>query len=98
MAKPKEDPIFAAIKTWRKADKLHLATFMKEHGLELGEPRPSDRTCRAYHQASGKMARTVPTTRAGASALSKWLLRDIKMGEAPWHAQALASIHKFLKG
>ena len=88
-----EDPIWPAIKAWREADKRHSRICAGEKAYSP----VSAKSCRAYHRAANRMGRTVPTTRAGAAELAKWLVRDLRMGDAPWQQMALRSIVKFLR-
>jgi hypothetical protein len=93
MAQPKEDPIFAKIRIWKRASDQHEQEFDKN-----GWKGDAAETCKAYHTTAMKMARTVPKTMAGAYFLLNHALESMKNGDAEWHIPAVESVTKFLKG
>jgi hypothetical protein len=56
-----------------------------------------DRAERAYYGAQGKLARTLPTTPAGAAAMASYIRSDMSGGSSSWHETALASLSKGLR-
>ena len=86
LVKAKPDPIFAAIEKWKKADARHAAavdalskceeargSFSRKEYPELKTlERRSDRACDAAARAARNLARTVPTTMAGALTLLRF--------------------------
>jgi hypothetical protein len=88
------DPIWAAIKEWQRAGRIHRSTFKREDGWNA----KTRATCGAYHATARKMARTVPVTREGASALINHMIYDIDRGDNNWQVMGLRSVRRYLRG
>jgi hypothetical protein len=69
------DPIFAAIENHKKLDMawLDLAAALDKAGVRAVKQRDIDRASDAAENAAWKMARTKPSTAAGASALLTYI-------------------------
>ena len=89
-----DDPIWAAIKEWNRAKRVHGRTFKREDAWN----DTTRATCDAYHAAARKMARTTPTTPAGALALLHHMIYDMERGENDWQIMGLRSVRKYLRG
>jgi hypothetical protein len=91
--KMKPDPVLSAIENWRAASALHHETFSARDGWSKAAAKEA---LRGYYSAALRMAKTRPTTRKGACALLNIVARDIRHGEAEWHAPAVATVAKFM--
>ena len=98
-ASPREtDPIFAVIERHKKLERLWLDL---EHARDA-RPRTSnrrdvDRACDAAEKAAFKIARTMPTTVAGVSALLTYITTEpvtgmFELGETRWHEAASRTV------
>ena len=84
------DPIFSMIDAWRETERVHDEECTKTE-MEGGWTDRMSETASAYHAAAMAMAKTVPTTIAGAAALLEIAANDIEGGEAAWQEVALWS-------
>jgi hypothetical protein len=92
------DPIFAALENHKKLDRAWLDM---EHAREARpltvKRREVDRASDAADKAAWRMARTRPTTVAGASAMLTYIATEpvtgfFELGEASWHETAFRTV------
>lgn len=110
-----DDPVFAAIEAHRKLlkecdqlygdlDEVEIGRAkkkrMRHSAAELASLQTKyERTRRAETAAGMRMAKTKPTTPAGAGALVAYVRADLEIGVGPeWHLVALATAAKALAG
>jgi hypothetical protein len=93
------DPIFAAIENHKKLDRAwhDLAAALDEAGARAVKQRDVDRASDAAENAAWKMARTKPSTAAGASALLEYITTGpvtglFELGETHWHETAFRNV------
>lgn len=95
-ARPKADPIFAAIENHRKLDRTFLDLWRAQEA-GLAKRREVDRASEAADNAAWKLARTKPTTAAGAAAMLAYIATHngtglFELGEMPWHEDAFRAV------
>jgi hypothetical protein len=102
-ARSKADPSLAAIEHHQRLDRayLDLCAALDRAGLLDVRQYDVDRAIDAEQSAAWKMARTKPTTAAGASAMLTYIaVRPIsglfELGETRWHETAFRTCTKAL--
>lgn len=93
---PPADPIFAAIENHQRLDKACLG-LEAACGSRDAIKRDLDRAHDAAENAAWEMARTKPTTAAGASALLTYIATGpitglFELGETHWHETAFRTV------
>lgn len=94
-ARPIVDPIFAAIENHKRFDRawLDLEASLNGEGVGAVKQRAHD----AAENAAWEMARTKPSTAAGASALLTYIATGpitglFELGETQWHETAFRTV------
>jgi hypothetical protein len=88
------NPIFPRIEMHRKLDRAYLRlAALEEAGLDCVTEADLERASDALERAAWKMARTKPTTVAGASAMLTYITTGnttglFTLGEQQWHEAA----------
>jgi hypothetical protein len=97
------DPIFAAIENHKKLNRawLDLEAALDDAGHQAVKQLEVDRAVAAAENAAWKMARTKPSTAAGASALLTYIAIGpttglFELGEMHWHETAVRTVTEAL--
>jgi hypothetical protein len=104
------DPIFAAIKRYRRADRrwdranyeFDQAAYAVHYKLPYrGEvarlEAKKNLALNAYDASMEALTKVQPTTAAGVAALVTCVRQSLKIGETPWHGAVLANVIRALK-
>jgi hypothetical protein len=92
---PHSDPVFAALDNHRKLDRLWLDYALEEAGG--GSRHELDLKSEAAEEAAWKLARTKPTTPAGAAEMLAYITTGpitglFELGETDWHETAFRTV------